>query len=337
MGLAIATLDQFYEDGGTLPIIYQGFGNINSWAVTAPTYFNIGTPKVQGSEAVEGSLPPPLSYGTPAPGSVTFSQDWERVGQVMDKTFLVSVAGTYNVGVIIGTGNPSTGTFEMVVDGNNAGSVNVAYPNSGAAFTVPVYLSVGQHSVNGVCTAVSGGYFLTGLAVNASIVAPLYFSTAPAATPAAVSGTTAQLSAAGQSTAGNSGIIYTWSATTVPPGATPPTFSVNGSNAASSTTATFHAAGTYIFTASMTDSAGDVASNVVTVVVAQTPTAVAVTPSPVNVAAGAEQSFSAALEDQFGAAVPYSAYTWALSGNGTLSAAGLYTAPASTWARPRSR
>ena len=78
----------------------------------------------------------------------------------------------------------------------------------------------------------------------------------------------------------------------------------------------------------MIDAAGDAAWNIVTVLVEQTPTLVAVTPSPVNITAGGQQSFSAALEDQFGAAVPYAAYSsWRLSGNGTLSAADVYTAP----------
>ena len=81
----------------------------------------------------------------------------------------------------------------------------------------------------------------------------------------------------------------------------------------------------------MTDSAGNVAAETVTVVVNQTPTAVVVTPSPVNVASGGQQSFSATLDDQFGSAIPYSAFTWAVTaGSGSVNASGNYTAPANT-------
>ena len=56
--LAVATLDQFYSAGGTLPIVFQSSGNLNSWAVAVPTYFNWDTPKLQAAAAVEQSLPP---------------------------------------------------------------------------------------------------------------------------------------------------------------------------------------------------------------------------------------------------------------------------------------
>ena len=156
---------------------------------------------------------------------------------------------------------------------------------------------------------------------------PLWFSTPPTASPATVTGTTCQLSAQGQSSAGNSGITYTWSTTTAPVGASPPTFSANGTNAASATTATFHAAGTYVLTATMADSAGNVAAETVTVVVDQKATSVVVSPSPVNLASGAEQTLYATLDDQFGAAISYSGFTWAVTGNGTISSSGNFTAP----------
>ena len=56
--LAITTLDQFYSAGGTLPIVFESAGNINSWAVAAPTYYNYNTPKQQAVAAVEAALPP---------------------------------------------------------------------------------------------------------------------------------------------------------------------------------------------------------------------------------------------------------------------------------------
>ena len=121
--------------------------------MAAPTYYNYNTPKVQAAAAVEASLPPPITGGTPAPGSITFNPESERIGQAQAEIFVVSIAGTYNVGVIIGAGqHGATGTFEIDVDGNDSGSVNVTDPNSGA-YTTPIYLSAGQHIINAICAA----------------------------------------------------------------------------------------------------------------------------------------------------------------------------------------
>ena len=61
--LAIDTLDEFYAAGGTLPIVFESSGNINSWAVAAPTYFDWDTPKLQAAVSVE-QTPQPATYGT---------------------------------------------------------------------------------------------------------------------------------------------------------------------------------------------------------------------------------------------------------------------------------
>ena len=99
-------------------------------------------------------------------------------------------------------------------------------------------------------------------------------------------------------------------------------------SAAQNTTATFSAAGTYILTVTMTDAAGDVTADSVTVTVDQRPTAVVVTPSSPVVSAGTQQSFSATLDDQFGDAISGTAFTWAVSGVGTVDTNGNYTASA---------
>ena len=55
---------------------------------------------------------------------------------------------------------------------------------------------------------------------------------------------------------------------------------------------------------------------------------VVVAPSPAIVTVGAQQSFSATLEDQFGNAIPFAAFTWAVTaGGGSVDASGNYTAP----------
>ena len=53
------------------------------------------------------------------------------------------------------------------------------------------------------------------------------------------------------------------------------------------------------------------------------------TPATVSLADGATQQFSATAADQFGNAIANPAITWSVSGVGTVSTSGLYTAPAS--------
>jgi hypothetical protein len=66
----------------------------------------------------------------------------------------------YNVGFTISTtNNGSTGTFQILVDGRLIGSVNVNDRFRGP-YTLPVYLSAGQHSITVVDTAETDGpYF----------------------------------------------------------------------------------------------------------------------------------------------------------------------------------
>ena len=87
-------------------------------------------------------------------------------------------------------------------------------------------------------------------------------------------------------------------------------------------------AGTYVLTTAMTDANGNVTTDSITVVVAQTPTAVVVTPSSPVVTGGTQQAFSATLDDQFGNAISGTTFTWALSGVGTVDSSGNYTASA---------
>ena len=138
-------------------------------------------------------------------------------------------------------------------------------------------------------------------------VSPLLFTTPPEAggstAPATLTGTTCQLATQGTSSVAGP-ITYNWSTTTMPLGVETPTFSVNGNSVAQgtadNTTVTFYAAGTYVFTATLVDSANNVATNTVTVVVVQTPTLVVVTPALASVPEGSQQSFSAMCYDQFG-------------------------------------
>ena len=77
--------------------------------------------------------------------------------------------------------------------------------------------------------------------------------TAAAANPSTVTGKTTALSVQATDPAADLKPVYSWAATTVPAGASAPTFSANGTNSANAPTATFSRAGTYTFTVTVTD------------------------------------------------------------------------------------
>jgi hypothetical protein len=156
---------------------------------------------------------------------------------------------------------------------------------------------------------------------------PPTVATPAAASAATVTGTTVNLSVLGADDGGEAKLTYSWAVASGPAGVT---FSTNGSNAAKNSTATFSQAGSYTFTATITDQGGlSVTSTTATVTVEQTPTTLGLTPSTATVAAGATQQFMATVTDQFGQAINNPAVTWTMSGLGSVSMTGLYTAPAS--------
>src|SRR5581483_1033964 len=88
------------------------------------------------------------------------------------------------------------------------------------------------------------------------------------ASPNPVTGTTANLSVLGADDGGESALTYTWSATSIPNGASTPTFSANGTNAAKNVTATFSTPGTYALQALIQDANGLSVTSSTSVVVA---------------------------------------------------------------------
>lgn len=100
-------------------------------------------------------------------------------------------------------------------------------------------------------------------------------TTPAAASPATVTGTTTAL------TVRVRGLFpsYSWSAT----GPAPVTYSRNDSRRARSVTATFHAAGDYLFTVTVTDRLGGTATSSVAVTVVPTAASVTVSPSTATV------------------------------------------------------
>ncbi len=174
------------------------------------------------------------------------------------------------------------------------------------------------------------------LALHRRIAMVSWGFTSPAPTVAAAAAasnlttTTVQLSTLGADANEAHILVYTW--TVAPPaGAPAPTFSSNGTSAAHNTTVTFARAGTYTFTATITDRSDglSVSGGRVTVTVAQALSGLSVTPGSVTVSTGGSQQFTAAGVDQFGQSEAISAATWSITGSGAVNAtSGLYTAPA---------
>ncbi len=150
------------------------------------------------------------------------------------------------------------------------------------------------------------------------------------ANPNPVTGATTGLAVLGDDNAGPSSLTYTWSVISQPSGATTPSFSVNGTNAAQKSTATFYQAGSYTFQATITDPSGYRVASSVAVAVNQTATRITVSPAKATVANGVSYQFIASAFDQFGIAITAPSLTWSIDsgGMGTVSGAGMYTAPA---------
>ena len=151
-------------------------------------------------------------------------------------------------------------------------------------------------------------------------------ATTASGSPNPVTGTTTALSVLGADDAGESNLTYTWAATPLTVGNPTPTFNVNGTNAAKNATATFAKAGAYRFTVTVSDAQGSSVTSSVDVTVQASLTSIVVTPSTATVNVGAKQQFSATGRDQFGQSLA-ATLTWSATA-GTISAAGLYTAPA---------
>src|SRR5262249_29545272 len=154
--------------------------------------------------------------------------------------------------------------------------------------------------------------------------------TPASASPNPVTGTTTGLSVLGADDGGESNLTYNWAVIVQPSGVTTPTFSINGTNAAKNTTATFYAAGAYTFQVTITDSGGLSVTSSVNVTVTQPQTRVGVSPASVALGPGGTKQFTASSLDQFSRAMATQpSFTWSIDsgGIGTVSSTGLYTAP----------
>ncbi len=191
-----------------------------------------------------------------------------------------------------------------------------------------VYMGLAADSNNGSLLNVSTfdniSMFSTG------DTAPIWITPATASS-GTVTGTSVNLTALATDSDSESSLTYTWAATSQPAGATAPTYSVNGTNAAKNTTATFSQAGSYTFQVTATDTYGLSSTSKVTVTVNQTQSGISVFPQLSVLLPSQTYQFGASAVDQFGKPMPGTpAVTWSVTaGAGSVSATGLYTAPSS--------
>ena len=94
---------------------------------------------------------------------------------------------------------------------------------------------------------------------------------------------------------------------------------------------TFNRAGAYTFQVTITDSGGLTVTSSVNVTVNQTLTSIVVSPSTVTLPDRGKQQFTAQALDQFSQPLATQpSFTWSkVSGRGSISRTGLYTAPSS--------
>jgi autotransporter-associated beta strand protein len=294
--------------------------------------------------------------GTP-PAAVHYSINGTNAAKSTTATFTKAGSYSFTVTITNGGGVSITSSVNVTVQ-QTLTSINVfptsvsMVPNGTQQFTAAAYdqfhvamspqptfswtSSVGSITSAGMLTAPSsngsGTVTATASSVNGNSSVTVTdpaptVATPAAAAPSTVTAETTGLSVLGADDEGESTLMYTWATTGSPPA--PVMFSVNGSNASQSTTATFTEAGSYNFTVTITNTSGLTVTSTVGVTVQQTLTSISVSPSTAAMAPNGTQQFSATAYDQFGDAMsPQPTFSWS-SSVGSITGAGMLTAPSS--------
>ena len=195
---------------------------------------------------------------------------------------------------------------------------------------VVVQLAAGQSTpVTIVLRRPGGAVISTTFSDDAGVNNPPTIATVAFASPSTVTGSSTALSVLGADDGGEANLTYTWTTTGTPPASV--SFSANGTNGAKNTTATFTAAGSYSFQVTVKDQGNLTAASAVGVTVNPTLTSIVVTPASATVLTSATQQFTATARNQFGTNMtPQPSFTWTVTGGGTVSTGGLFTAGTST-------
>ena len=252
---------------------------------------NLAGPSAGISINVE-TIPPPPVVSTPTVGAGQITLNWTDAAHAVNG---------YNI--YRGT-SPGGENFNSPINGSTLVTADT-YPDTNLSSSTTYYYTV-EAVNNGGSSTPSNEISAT---VGALIVTPAAANSNP------VTGTTTALSVLGQEGGTDAGLTYSWSYT----GPTGVTYSGanNGTNAAKNITAIFTQAGTYNFTATITDPGNLSTTSMILVTVNQTPTYIAVSPSssPV-VPIGLARQFSATATDQFGNAIASPSVSWGINGSG---------------------
>jgi mannose/cellobiose epimerase-like protein (N-acyl-D-glucosamine 2-epimerase family) len=221
-------------------------------------------------------------------------------------------------------------TFTIAINGTTVLSNFDIYAITGARYKAVVREFNATANASGQMvikfTTVTDNATIEGIEVISAIPNdPPTIATPAAASPNPVIASTTSLSVLGSDDNGESNLTYTWATAGTPPAAV--TFSPNGTNAAKATIAAFSKAGSYSFQVTVTDQGGKMATSTTSVTVNQTFTSIALSPASATVNTGETRQFTSTARDQFAADLSTQpAFTWSVSGGGTISANGLFTA-----------
>ncbi len=224
------------------------------------------------------------------------------------------------------SGNTGTLYVNGVVVGTNTNMT--LRPNSLGSTTLN-YLGKSQYGADPAFLGSIDDFRIIGRALSAAeigqFISPAIVTAASASSATSTTDVFSVLGA--DATGGEFYLTYTWSLAGTPPRTV--TFSINGTNTATTTTVTFTKGGTYNFLVTVANAAGFTNTSSVNVTVTQVYSGLSLSPASANLTGGAAQQFTANALDQFGqplSAQP--AMTWTLvSGLGVLSTSGLYTPP----------
>lgn len=147
--LALNAFQEYFNAGGNLAIIFESSGNVNSWAVAAPTYYDFSTPKFQEMACCQWADHPP-TYGLQPGQWGTYGLWWLAPGSEINNVFLVS-SRTYVAKMNFGQNWPApateTSAIQILVNGKVVGHADVP-SQTGGTFIVPVgFLNSGQYSI----------------------------------------------------------------------------------------------------------------------------------------------------------------------------------------------
>jgi len=198
----------------------------------------------------------------PTGGTSLATPLWAGIIAVADQGRAISALGSLNgktqtLPLLYQIDAAAPSSFHNITTGNSIG------PTSGSPSYYP---GPGFNLATGL------GSPAANLLVPRLVGIPTITSAATASSSPVTTGTTT-LSVAAAAAAETSNLTYTWTATSLPTGAATPTFSINGSDAASDTLVTFSQAGAYTFSVKVADSlTGGSATSSVTVTVESTVT-----------------------------------------------------------------